>query len=161
MARNKSGIDYSIPRGQNKRLRTKECWENMIKRCNSDVPATRKVYKDRGITVCDRWKDSFLNFVEDMKECDLDLFLDRIDGTKGYYRENCRWVSANVNNWNRDFGPYRGVSWHKPTQKWRARLNYAGREFYLGLFDDRDEAKEFYDSHARIIDWLIEERLLR
>ena len=151
---NLSGVDYSIPLERNPRRRAKQAFNNMHKRCRSDHPDDRKKYKDKGITVCERWA-TFETFIKDMKECPVNKYLDRIDSSKGYYPENCRWVTINVQNWNRDWGPYRGVHKHSGG-KWQACLGYGGKSFYLGLYDDRDEAKAVYDSHAQIIDWLIE-----
>jgi len=151
---NRSGVDYSIPLEKNPRRRAKQAYNNMHKRCNSDDERARKVYKDKGITVCDRWF-TFENFIEDMKECPIDKYLDRIDSSKGYCPENCRWVTINVQNWNREWGPYRGV--HKSSKnRWIAVLTYGKKKFYLGSYEDKDKAKEVYDSHAQIIDWLIE-----
>lgn len=33
-----------------------------------------------------------------------------------------------------------GVSWHEETKKWRARVKFGGREIYIGLFSNPDEA---------------------
>jgi hypothetical protein len=38
-----------------------------------------------------RWRDSFDEFVKDMGECPKGLLLVRLDQTKDYSPENCRW----------------------------------------------------------------------
>ncbi|WP_446908463.1 hypothetical protein [Klebsiella pneumoniae] len=35
---------------------------------------------------------------------------------------------------------YCGVNWHEPSGKWRARVKIDGKENYIGLFDDPQEA---------------------
>lgn len=61
-------------------------------------------YHDRNITVCLEWKQSYLAF----KRWALNngyndtLQLDRIDNSKGYYPENCRFVNQCQNLANRD-----------------------------------------------------------
>jgi hypothetical protein len=51
-------------------------------------------YVLRGITVCDRWRDSFANFLADMgRKPSPQHSLDRVDGSKGYEPWNCRWAT--------------------------------------------------------------------
>ena len=69
-------------------------WADMKSRCNSRKHKRYiKTYQDRGITYGDEWK-LFENFYRDMGEMPSDKHtLDRIDNDKGYYKENCRWIS--------------------------------------------------------------------
>ena len=136
--------------------RTKVAYKNMKSRCKSKLLIFSRYYRDKGITVCQEWRDSFENFLADMKFCPENKSLDRVDNSKGYYKENCRWASKSLQSWNRDWGDYKGVSLTKSTGRWRARISYGGKTFHLGYFADQDEAKRVYDSHAAIIDWLIE-----
>lgn len=63
-------------------------WVYMKSRCTQDPR-----YVANGITVCDRWLHSFENFYADMGEPPPRHTLDRIDGTKGYGPDNCRWAT--------------------------------------------------------------------
>ena len=44
---------------------------------------------------------------------------------------------------------YRGVSWDKSHNQWRAFIRVAGNLEHLGYFDDEAEAARAYDTHAR------------
>lgn len=81
----------------------------MIYRCRTDKTCEAyKDYRENGIKVCEEWsgKSGFINFYKWSMENGYsdDLTLDRIDGSKGYCKENCRWVNWKVqaNNTNRN-----------------------------------------------------------
>lgn len=76
-------------------------WTAMLWRTNPKNKQDYHYYKD--ITVCERWKgrSGFHNFLADMGERKPGTTLDRIDNSKGYYKENCRWADHSTQVRNR------------------------------------------------------------
>jgi hypothetical protein len=74
-------------------------WVSMMDRCyRSNVPNFR-FYGARGITVCERWH-TFQNFHADMGDRPEGTSLDRIDNSRGYEPENCRWSALTAQSRN-------------------------------------------------------------
>ena len=73
-------------------------WLGMKRRCFDKSYKDFSTYGGRGITVCDRWNNSFELFLCDMgRRPSEDHQIDRIDPDKGYYKDNCRWVHRSIN----------------------------------------------------------------
>ena len=69
-------------------------WSGLFERCYNPNHNSFHRYGGRGITVCDRWRESYKNFLEDMgRKPTPQHSIDRVDGNKGYEPLNCRWAT--------------------------------------------------------------------
>jgi hypothetical protein len=76
-------------------------WDAMMQRCYNPNTKWYHNYGGKGVTVCERWHSS-KNFIEDMADLfKKHLTLDRIDNSKGYSPDNCRWVDRKAQTRNR------------------------------------------------------------
>jgi len=70
-------------------------WTGMRRRCNNPNDKSYPSYGGNGIKVCPEWDNNYMNF----KEWALNngyitgLSIDRLDNSKGYSPDNCRWAS--------------------------------------------------------------------
>ncbi|AKO61072.1 HNH endonuclease [Pseudoalteromonas phage H101] len=75
-------------------------WEGMKARCTRETCNGYEYYGGKGITFDESWSD-FKQFYDDMYEAYQDgLTLDRLDNTKDYSVENCKWstITEQVRN---------------------------------------------------------------
>ncbi|MCK4525947.1 hypothetical protein KAW18_01145 [candidate division WOR-3 bacterium] len=91
---------------------TREYWTYrcMIDRCYNPKAPNYKDYGDRGIKVCDRWRNSFEAFYEDMGPRPKGMTIDRIDSYGNYKLSNCQWATGHEQRMNcrpRSCGPNR------------------------------------------------------
>lgn len=98
--------------------RTYKIWDGMKARCDNVNSVAYPEYGGSGIIYQPSW-GSFENFLNDMGECPPKMSLDRIDGTKGYFKENCRWATYSVQARNQSkrvnaiYSKYVGVCFDK------------------------------------------------
>jgi hypothetical protein len=95
----------------------------MRARCQNPNNHKYPMYGGAGITVCERW-DTFENFLADMGERPPGTTIDRIDGTLGYFKENCRWATRIQQQNNLKSNIHLTINGH--TQPLRAWAKQAG-----------------------------------
>lgn len=82
---------------------TYKSWRQMKDRCLNPNNKQYAEYGGRGITVCERWKNSYENFLADMgSRPSKEYSIDRFPNNDGNYEPgNCRWATSIQQNRNR------------------------------------------------------------
>jgi hypothetical protein len=110
-------------------------FRGMLERCSNKNHRAYKNYGARGITVCDRWLNSFENFLEDMGEKPSSKHsLDRIDNNGNYEPSNCRWVDNKTQSTNQRTNlkiKYKGET--KCLSRWAKHLNIKYNTLYARI----------------------------
>lgn len=93
----------SATHGESRKTVEYKTWERMKARCFNPNHPKYALYGGRGITVCQRWRDSFEAFLADMGRRPAGkTSIDRYPDTNGNYEPgNCRWADAVEQNNNR------------------------------------------------------------
>lgn len=71
-------------------------WQAMKDRCSNSNRSDYHCYGGKGIKVCERWRVSFLSFVEDMGDPPPGMTLERLDKDSDYEPGNCVWADRKV-----------------------------------------------------------------
>lgn len=128
-------------------------WYGMIQRCYNKKHESYKYYGKKGVKVCKKWH-KVENFINDMGETYKEsLTLDRIENSKNYEKENCRWSSKLLQSRNRrkimatNTSGYRGVTKNKT--KWSASISVNKKKIHLGTFDTKLGAAKAYDNYIK------------
>lgn len=124
-----------------------QVWRAMVRRCRPLERGGHVDYGGRGISVCQRWKDSVVNFVSDMGERPKGMWLERIDNDGNYEPENCRWATPTEQAANR-----RSTNWVVVGGE-RVPLEEAARRLNAGSRAIRNWAKDRSLPIQDAIDW--------
>lgn len=142
-----------------------EQYKNMKARCSNPGATAYAHYGGRSIVICERYRESFANFYEDLGPCPEGMRLDRKNPDGNYscgrcaeciansWTANCRWVTRSLQAYNKrlqssNTSGYRGVHFDKANDKWRTAIQIEGVSMNLGRFNDIEQAALAYDCAA-------------
>lgn len=113
----------------------------ILQRCYNPKSTKYAIYGGAGVTVCDRWLESFENFYEDMGERPEGLSLNRVNGAKIYSKETCEWATYSIQSYDsiRSHNKAVGVIETK-CGTYQARIGYNCKILHLGTFSTLEEA---------------------
>ena len=139
--------------GDRNRLYT--IWQLMKQRCQNENSKGHKHYGGRGISVCQKWSSSFLNFKEwaELNGYSKELSIDRINNDGNYEPNNCRWTNDNVQARNTRLlrsdnkSGYRNVNKTR-SGKWSARIGINGESIHVKTCNTAIEAAKAYDKYV-------------
>lgn len=117
------------------RLPEYRSWAAMIQRCTNANSKDYPYYGGRGVQVCERWRDSFQNFINDMGHRPSPAHtLDRVNNNGNYDPGNCRWATRaeQVKNRRTDF--LTSESWLKYRSKQAIAMNKHRKRSSTGRF---------------------------
>jgi len=113
-----------IYKGNPWRGRLNRIYGNMLRRCYDEKSDNYSRYGGRGITVCEAWRNSFDAFADwaYSNGYSKDLSIDRIDNSKGYSPENCRWVTMQEQQNNKTTNIFFEIDGERKTAKQTALI---------------------------------------
>ena len=146
-------MKFDLPKGYSAVIDRKvpefSVWLNIVTRCYNSNHIGWEYYGGKGVGMSSEWLQEdgrgFYRFYEDMGPRPDNCRIDRIDPTKGYSKDNCRWVSLSVSSFNKgksrkNTSGVTGVKWKKGLDKWVATIGKDCKRINLGCFDIFEEA---------------------
>ena len=131
-------------------------WADIKRRTLNPKNKRYSYYGGRGITICNEWKNDFMSFYNwamlNGYEENKGISIDRIDNDENYCPENCRWTTSIVQNRNKrirkdNTSGYKGVSYFKDGNKYKAVITINKEKIHLGLFPTAVEAGIAYNNY--------------
>lgn len=145
--------------------RLHKIYYRMLGNCYNKSNYDYHKYGARGITVCKEWINSFEAFYawaimngyeyKPNKNGRNTISIDRIDNNKGYFPDNCRWTTAQIQGTNQrkrrtNTSGYTGIKprkYHTGIIKYTARIVVDNKEKSIGTFNTVKEAVEARNSY--------------
>lgn len=121
-------------------------WRGMKRRCNNSTNPRDRWHREKGIQVCEQWRDNFRQFLADIGKAPTPKHtIERIDNNGNYEPSNCRWATPKEQANNRSGIRIRKFTFNGMTMNMTEWNNYMG--FSHGVINRR----------IRILGWSIED----
>lgn len=119
-------------------------WQGIKDRCYNTKGGGYQYIGNKGIKMCDAWKNDFAPFEKWAKKNGYkdSLIIDRIDKVGNYEPKNCRWLTPSEHSSRREkrrtnTSGQIGIGWDEERQAWRARITVRGNVVDIGRFPTR------------------------
>lgn len=135
--------------GEAKKTKENRAWHNIKSRCYCKTNNKYENYGGRGIGVCDRWLNSYEDFLLDMGRSPKNMSIHRIDNNGNYEPSNCKWATnkEQANETTRSvFIEYLGLK--LTLKQWSEKLGYSYKTFHKLIKYKNKTIKEL--SYGRI-----------
>ena len=128
-------------------------WLGMIQRTTNKKLQNYKYYGEKGINVCNEWKNDFKAFYDWSKNNGYSegLSIDRINNDGNYEPSNCRWVTKNIQARNtrkifsNNSSGFRGV--RPKNNKFESSIGVDKKHIHLGYFKTAELAVKTRDEY--------------
>lgn len=125
-------------------------WSGIKQRCLNPKSKKYELYGMKGITICDRWKENFNNFIEDMGyRPTSNHSIDRIDFNGNYEPSNCRWANKSMQAYNqrsKSNTGIKGVNFNRHKNTYTASISFEGNKEIKQGIRTMEEAMNFRKS---------------
>ena len=112
----------------------------MRQRCHNPNAWNYPHYGGRGIQVCNRWLESFENFLADMGEKPSRRHsIGRVDNDGDYTPENCRWETMNQQVRNKRWPDWTGVF----EERKRNAQSESTRAYYARCIEHHQQRRDY------------------
>lgn len=137
-------------------------WHKMVRSCYDKMEPKYKIFGALGVTICERWRLSYENFVADMGPISpFHTRISRIDESAPFQPGNCRWDYANR---GAPRGSTKGVPRPRPAFDWQSMHKttvYLDKKLVEKIVDEADQQSTSEHRRVRastLIRWAIEEK---
>ena len=145
--KSKAGKPHANRRHGMTNSRAYKSWAHAKGRCYTITDPKYPQYGERGIKMCDRWRDSFENFHIDMGEPPLGMTIERKDVNGDYCPENCMWASLTDQARNKTSNRYvSGFGRNLLMTAWAKLLKTSDSHIFITL------------KHGHSVEWLAQRR---